>query len=60
MEPLLCRRTLSGMLEFYSCSQHLLRLTLDPSPSIVHLFRRWNPSPEDSENGNYVIYDYYM
>ena len=24
--------------------QHLLRLTLDPSPSIVHLFRRWNPT----------------
>ena len=44
MEPSLCRWTLSGMLGFYSCSQHLLRLTLDPSPSIVHLFRRWNPT----------------
>ena len=32
------------MLGFYSCSQHLLRLTLDPSPSIVHLFQRWNPT----------------
>ena len=42
MEPSLCHRTLSGMLGFYSCSQHLLRLTLDWSPSIVHLFRRWN------------------
>ena len=29
---------------FYSCSPHLLRLTLDPSPLIVHLFRRWNPT----------------
>ena len=44
MEPSLCRRTLSGMRGFCSCSQHLLRLTLDPSPSIVHLFRRWNPT----------------
>ena len=44
MEPLLCRRTLSGMLGSYSCSQHLLQLTLDPSPSIVQLFRRWNPT----------------
>ena len=32
------------VLQFYSCSQHLLQLTLDPSPSIVHLFRRWNPT----------------
>ena len=32
------------MLWFYSCSQHLLQLTLYPIPSIVHLFRRWNPT----------------
>ena len=44
MEPSLWHQTLSGMLGFYSCSQHLLQQTLDPSPSIVHLFRHWNPT----------------
>ena len=31
------------LVPFYSCSQHLLQQTLDPSPSIVHWFRHWNP-----------------
>ena len=44
MEPSLCRQTLSSMRGFCSCSQHLLLLTLDPSPLIVHLFRRRNPT----------------
>jgi hypothetical protein len=43
MAPLLsrCRQILSGMLGFCSLSQHLLRLTLDPSPSNAHSCRRW-------------------
>ncbi len=41
MAPLLCRQILSGMLGFCSCSQHLLRLTLDPSPSNAHSCRCW-------------------
>ncbi len=41
MAPLLCRQILSGMLGFCSCSQHLLLLTLDPSPSNAHSCRRW-------------------
>ena len=41
MAPLLCRRILSGMLGFCFCSQHLLWLTLDPSPSNAHWYRHW-------------------
>ncbi len=36
IEPSLCG--------IYSCSQHLLQRTLDPSPSIVHWFRCGNPT----------------
>ena len=32
---------LSGMLGFCFCSQHLLWLTLDPSPSNAHWYRHW-------------------
>ena len=40
--PLLCRWILSGMLGFCFCSQHLLWLTLDPSPSnAAHWYRHW-------------------
>ncbi len=38
---LLCPRKQSGMPEYCSCSQPLLRQTLGPSPSAVHLCRRW-------------------
>ncbi len=41
MELLLCRRKQSGMPEYCFCSQPLLRQTLGPSPSTVHLCRRW-------------------
>ena len=41
MAPLLCRRILSGMHGFCFCSQHLLWLTLDPSPSNAHWYRHW-------------------
>ncbi len=41
MAPLWCHQILSGMLWFCCCSQHLLQRTLDPSPSNVHLYRRW-------------------
>ena len=41
----LCRQIQSGhhgMPEYCSCFQPLLRRTLDPSPSTVHLCRQWN------------------
>ncbi len=44
MAPSFCHWKLSGMLGFYSCSQLLQRQTLEPSLSIVHLFRHWNPT----------------
>ena len=44
MVPLLCPQILYGMPRFYCCSQHLLRLTLDPSPSNAHSYRRWKRS----------------
>ena len=42
MVLLLCRQIQSGMPEYCSCFQPLLRRTLDPSPSTVHLCRQWN------------------
>ena len=44
MVPFLCPQILYGMPRFYCCSQHLLRLTLDPSPSNAHSYRRWKRS----------------
>jgi hypothetical protein len=41
MAPLLCRQRQSGMLGFWCCFQHLLPLTLDPSPSNAHSCRHW-------------------
>ncbi len=41
MAPLSYCQILSSMLGFCFCSQHLLRLTLDPSPLIEHQFWRW-------------------
>ena len=41
MVLLLCRQIQSGMPEYCSCFQPLLRRTLDPSPSTVHLCRQW-------------------
>ncbi len=41
MAPLLCRQRQSGMLGFCCCFQHLLHLTLDPSPSNAHSCRHW-------------------
>ncbi len=41
MAHLLCRQRQSGMLGVCCCSQHLLRLTLDPSPSNAHSCRHW-------------------
>ncbi len=38
---LLCRQILSGMFGFFFCSQDLQWLTLDPSPSNAHSYRRW-------------------
>ncbi len=41
MAALLCRQIQSGMLGFCFCSQHLLWLILDPSPSNAHSYQRW-------------------
>ena len=59
MEASLYHLILSGMLGVYSCCQHLLQPTPDPSPSTVHSCRRWNNDPENGNNINYDSYTYY-
>ncbi len=64
MVPLLCCEILSGTLGFCFCSQHLLWLTLDPSPSNAHLYCHWKHTTIlrmviisiISDCGNYIYY----